>query len=200
MEHCRQHDLGLKLSNAQRERALGLGIREMTWTYDPLQSRNAHFNFAKLGIVSDTYKVDFYGPETSSLLHRNGTDRLWVTWPLRRGGTGCGQTREREARCLRHSCSARELNGDGRPARGPGGIAGAAAGEHRDSWEILDVERTEMDWPRNGVGDAGRSRRRRGGSRRSFAGRFGQGPGVSAGTWDGANLLLETVIGTDTAH
>ena len=54
----------------------------MTWTYDPLQSRNAHFNFSKLGVVSETYKVDFYGPETSSMLHRNGTDRLWVRWAL----------------------------------------------------------------------------------------------------------------------
>jgi predicted GNAT superfamily acetyltransferase len=59
-----------------------MGIHEMTWTFDPLQSRNAHFNFSKLGVVSDTYKVDFYGPETSSMLHRNGTDRLWVRWIL----------------------------------------------------------------------------------------------------------------------
>ena len=54
----------------------------MTWTFDPLQSRNAHLNFAKLGVVSESYKVDFYGAETSSVLHRNSTDRLWVTWPL----------------------------------------------------------------------------------------------------------------------
>jgi predicted GNAT superfamily acetyltransferase len=54
----------------------------MTWTFDPLQSKNAHLNFAKLGVVSESYKADFYGPETSSVLHRNGTDRLWVTWPL----------------------------------------------------------------------------------------------------------------------
>jgi predicted GNAT superfamily acetyltransferase len=33
-------------------------------------------------VVSDVYKIDFYGPETSSVLHRNGTDRLWVRWPL----------------------------------------------------------------------------------------------------------------------
>ena len=32
--------------------------------------------------MSDTYKIDFYGPETSSVLHRIGTDRLWVTWLL----------------------------------------------------------------------------------------------------------------------
>ena len=106
-ELYRDSDLGYKLKLAQRERALALRIddgriengrtgdtrihdprvndvriHEMTWTFDPLQSRNAHLNFAKLGVVSETYKPDFYGPETSSILHRNGTDRLWVTWPL----------------------------------------------------------------------------------------------------------------------
>ena len=81
-EPYRDLDLGYKLKLAQRERALALRVPEMTWTYDPLQSRNAHLNFGKLGVVSETYKVDFYGPETSSILHQNGTDRLWVRWPL----------------------------------------------------------------------------------------------------------------------
>jgi predicted GNAT superfamily acetyltransferase len=88
----RNSRLGYKLKLAQRERAMALRIdddrnndlriHEMTWTFDPLQSKNAHLNFAKLGVVSENYKVDFYGPETSSVLHRNATDRLWVTWPL----------------------------------------------------------------------------------------------------------------------
>jgi len=97
LEPYRRLDLGYRLKLAQRERALAirihaggpngsrlgeLGPEEVTWTFDPLQSRNAHLNFAKLGVVCDTYKVDFYGPETSSMLHRNGTDRLWVRWPL----------------------------------------------------------------------------------------------------------------------
>jgi predicted GNAT superfamily acetyltransferase len=82
LDAYRHLDLGSRLKQAQRERAMSMGIHEMTWTYDPLQSRNAHFNFSKLGIVSDTYKTDFYGPETSSILHRNGTDRLWVRWML----------------------------------------------------------------------------------------------------------------------
>lgn len=82
LEAYRHLDLGLRLKQAQRERAMAMGVHEMTWTFDPLQSRNAHFNFSKLGVVSDTYKVDFYGPETSSPLHRNGTDRLWVRWIL----------------------------------------------------------------------------------------------------------------------
>jgi predicted GNAT superfamily acetyltransferase len=78
----RDLNLGYQLKLAQRERALAMGISEMSWTFDPLQSRNAHFNFAKLGVVSDRYKVDFYGQDSSSVLHQNGTDRLWLTWPL----------------------------------------------------------------------------------------------------------------------
>jgi predicted GNAT superfamily acetyltransferase len=91
-ESYRDVDLGYKLKLAQRERVLALRIHdsrindcrisEMTWTFDPLQSKNAHLNFGKLGVVSDKYKIDFYGAETSSVLHRNGTDRLWVKWPL----------------------------------------------------------------------------------------------------------------------
>ena len=81
-EPYRDLDLGYKLKLAQRERALAMHVPEMTWTFDPLQSRNAHLNFGKLGVVSETYRVNFYGPETSSVLHRNGTDRLWVRWPL----------------------------------------------------------------------------------------------------------------------
>ena len=82
LDAYRHLDLGSRLKQAQRERAMAMGVHEMTWTYDPLQSRNAHFNFSKLGVISETYRVDFYGPETSSILHRNGTDRLWVRWIL----------------------------------------------------------------------------------------------------------------------
>lgn len=77
----RSTGLGYKLKLAQREAALANGIKRITWTFDPLQSANAHFNFGKLGVVADSYKINYYG-ETSSLLHRTGTDRLWVTWWL----------------------------------------------------------------------------------------------------------------------
>jgi predicted GNAT superfamily acetyltransferase len=149
LERYRQHDLGLKLKHAQRERALGLGIREMTWTYDPLQSRNAHFNFAKLGIVSDTYKVDFYGPETSSVLHRNGTDRLWVRWLLdsrRVGDRIAGKdTRAETLDALRHLAPLVSFNGDGRPARAdPAESLGRQRVSIEIPGEILDVERSDM--------------------------------------------------------
>jgi predicted GNAT superfamily acetyltransferase len=79
-EH-RSHGLGYKLKLAQRQGALARGIDRITWTFDPLQSRNAYLNFAKLGVVSNRYKNNYYG-ETSSFLHTIGTDRLWVTWDL----------------------------------------------------------------------------------------------------------------------
>ncbi|PYS99769.1 MAG: hypothetical protein DMF63_09700 [Acidobacteria bacterium] len=77
----RRHNLGFRLKAEQRKRVLADGLTDrMTWTFDPLQSLNAHFNFAKLGVVSDTYKINVYGEEGASFLHRNGTDRLFVTW------------------------------------------------------------------------------------------------------------------------
>jgi predicted GNAT superfamily acetyltransferase len=73
--------LGFYLKLAQRDFALGRGLDEITWTYDPLQSLNAHLNFGKLGVISRRYIVNFYGEETSSPLHQGfGTDRLWVNW------------------------------------------------------------------------------------------------------------------------
>ena len=77
----RSNNLGYLLKCAQRDAALALGVKRITWTFDPLQSRNAHFNFSKLGVIADRYYVDYYGV-TSSFLHRYGTDRLWVTWLL----------------------------------------------------------------------------------------------------------------------
>jgi predicted GNAT superfamily acetyltransferase len=78
----RSHQLGFKLKLAQRECVLAQGINRISWTFDPLQSLNAHLNFSKLGVIADRYRINFYGEATSSFLHQIGTDRLWVTWLL----------------------------------------------------------------------------------------------------------------------
>jgi chorismate synthase len=80
-EEYRSKNLGYLLKLAQRDAAVARGVKRITWTFDPLQSRNAHFNFGKLGVIAERYYVDYYGV-TSSFLHRFGTDRLWVTWLL----------------------------------------------------------------------------------------------------------------------
>ena len=76
----RNLDLGRRLKLAQRDHVIAQGIDLITWTFDPLQSLNAHFNFNKLGVVADRYLPDFYGDEPASFLHQTGTDRLWVSW------------------------------------------------------------------------------------------------------------------------
>ena len=79
----REHGVGHKLKLAQREQALAKGFTCITWTFDPLQSPNAYLNFTKLGVIASDYKINFYGEQTSSALHRFiGTDRLWVSWFL----------------------------------------------------------------------------------------------------------------------
>lgn len=149
LEPYRQLDLGHKLKLAQRERALALGIREMTWTYDPLQSRNAHFNFAKLGVISETYKVDFYGAESSSMLHRNSTDRLWVRWLLNsrrvRDRITGKDGRAEVLDTLRHLSPLVRFNGDGRPVRAD--LKEALARERvkiEIPGDILEVEESDM--------------------------------------------------------
>jgi predicted GNAT superfamily acetyltransferase len=118
----REFGLGYRLKLAQRERALAMGITDMTWTFDPLRSLNAHLNFSKLGVISDSYRVDFYGPQTSSHLHTNGTDRLWVTWRMAEprvqqrlnGKNGSAEALD----ALEHLEPLIRFNGDGKPAEG----------------------------------------------------------------------------------
>ncbi|HEX4913851.1 MAG TPA: hypothetical protein VFV51_07830 [Vicinamibacterales bacterium] len=74
--------LGYRLKLAQRERALKQGLDLIEWTFDPLQAMNAHFNFAKLGGVSDEYAVNFYGESTSALHRGTPTDRLVLSWKI----------------------------------------------------------------------------------------------------------------------
>ncbi|HEX5885441.1 MAG TPA: GNAT family N-acetyltransferase [Pyrinomonadaceae bacterium] len=80
----RNFDLGRRLKLAQREHVMAQGIGLISWTFDPLQSLNAHFNFSKLGVIADRYLPNFYGEDAASFLHQTGTDRLWVSWLVSR--------------------------------------------------------------------------------------------------------------------
>jgi len=79
--------VGARLKWAQRERALREGRKLIKWTWDPMQSRNAHFNLNRLGVTVDTYAENFYGIDysaDSSIKERLGlpSDRLFATWNL----------------------------------------------------------------------------------------------------------------------
>ncbi len=139
--------LGYRLKVAQRQRALALGIKEVTWTFDPLRSRNAHLNFSRLGVVSDSYRVNFYGEQTSSPLHTNGTDRFWVTWHLadpRVEARIKGKDFRLEALdALAHVEPLVRFNGDGNPAEGD---LESALSRQRVAIEIPgDMDRVERD-------------------------------------------------------
>jgi chorismate synthase len=74
--------VGARLKWAQREDALSRGLSLITWTYDPLQARNANLNLRRLGGVAVEYLPNFYGITTSALHHGLPTDRLLVRWDL----------------------------------------------------------------------------------------------------------------------
>ncbi len=75
--------VGMRLKLAQRVFVLAQGLDRMTWTFDPLESANAHLNIAKLGGTSDTYLPDFYGAMPEALNAGLPSDRLLVAWHLR---------------------------------------------------------------------------------------------------------------------
>jgi predicted GNAT superfamily acetyltransferase len=74
--------VGVRLKMQQREDALARGISLITWTYDPMQARNAHLNLRRLGAVAAEFLPNFYGVTTSPLHHGLPTDRLLVKWDL----------------------------------------------------------------------------------------------------------------------
>jgi len=76
--------LGKRLKRAQRDEALRRGYDLITWTYDPLQTRNANLNLQALGAVARTYLPNFYGL-TPALCLEPGipTDRLLIEWPIK---------------------------------------------------------------------------------------------------------------------
>ncbi|HET9530695.1 MAG TPA: GNAT family N-acetyltransferase [Blastocatellia bacterium] len=81
LEDLRHKDIGYRIKLAQRERALESGIPLIIWTFDPLQSRNAHFNINKLGAIIRRYEVNYYGEGVSTVFDANvPTDRVFAEW------------------------------------------------------------------------------------------------------------------------
>jgi predicted GNAT superfamily acetyltransferase len=82
IEEYRNRDVGLRLKLQQRQEALAGQIDLIAWTFDPMQSINAHFNVHKLGVTIREYEENVYGL-TSSPLHQGlPTDRFVAAWYL----------------------------------------------------------------------------------------------------------------------
>jgi predicted GNAT superfamily acetyltransferase len=80
--------VGARLKWAQRARAITEGRRFISWTWDPVQSRNAHFNINRLGVTVRRYAANYYGTDYSTATGKFGeplgldSDRLVAEWSL----------------------------------------------------------------------------------------------------------------------
>ncbi len=74
--------VGYRLKLAQREHVLNQGIEVVTWTFDPLESRNAHFNLNKLGAVVTRYMPNYYGEFRDQRNRGLASDRFLCEWHL----------------------------------------------------------------------------------------------------------------------
>ena len=77
---CWSRNVGYRLKLAQRDRVLAQGLDLITWTFDPLESRNARLNFHKLGATCNTYLRDLYGQMRDGLNVGLPSDRFQVDW------------------------------------------------------------------------------------------------------------------------
>ena len=78
----RDFGLGFALKRAQWQMVRHQGLDHVTWTYDPLLSRNAYLNIAKLGAVCNTYRPSEYGDMRDGLNAGLPSDRFQVDWWL----------------------------------------------------------------------------------------------------------------------
>ncbi|MCA2000791.1 MAG: GNAT family N-acetyltransferase [Chloroflexi bacterium] len=76
----RDSGVGFALKRAQWQMARRQEIDRVTWTYDPLLSRNAYLNIAKLGAVCETYRRSEYGDMRDGLNAGLPSDRFQVDW------------------------------------------------------------------------------------------------------------------------
>jgi predicted GNAT superfamily acetyltransferase len=74
--------LGRVLKQHQREWALARDVGHITWTFDPLVARNAHFNLRTLGTRVTEYLVNHYGAMDDGINRGDETDRVMVSWAL----------------------------------------------------------------------------------------------------------------------
>jgi predicted GNAT superfamily acetyltransferase len=78
----RSHGLGFALKRAQWQMVRRQGIGHITWTYDPLLSRNAWLNITRLGAVCSRYLENYYGEMNDELNAGLPSDRFEVDWWL----------------------------------------------------------------------------------------------------------------------
>ncbi len=75
---ARDSGIGFALKRAQWQIVRQQGIDRITWTYDPLMSRNGRLNIGRLGAVCNTFLRSLYGEMRDGLNAGLPSDRLQV--------------------------------------------------------------------------------------------------------------------------
>ena len=76
--------IGLELKQAQRNDARRLGYPLVSWTFDPLEARNAYINLHRLGCIARLYDRNHYGQMEDELNRGLPSDRFEAEWWLDR--------------------------------------------------------------------------------------------------------------------
>jgi predicted GNAT superfamily acetyltransferase len=76
--------IGIALKQAQQQDALRLGYELVTWTFDPLEARNAYINLHRLGCIARVYDRNHYGAMEDDLNRGLPSDRFEAEWWLRK--------------------------------------------------------------------------------------------------------------------
>lgn len=76
--------IGIELKRAQQKDAQRLGYPLVSWTFDPLEARNAYINLHRLGCVARLYDRNHYGEMEDELNRGLPSDRFEAEWWLDR--------------------------------------------------------------------------------------------------------------------
>lgn len=120
---ARKHNVGFALKLHQRAWALHRDVSTIEWTFDPLVSRNAYFNIAKLAADPAEYLPNFYGGMGDVINGTDDSDRLLVRWDLRSAAVaaacaGRARLADRAAEQARGAVVALDIAPDGSPLSG----------------------------------------------------------------------------------
>ncbi|WP_329082165.1 GNAT family N-acetyltransferase [Streptosporangium sp. NBC_01469] len=119
------HGAGFALKTHQRAWALERGLERITWTYDPLVRRNAHFNLARLGARPEEYLPSFYGTMSDEINAGDESDRVLAVWRLTAPHVLAAVRGEPHRPVIPADAVAGLRERDGRPVRGPADAASA---------------------------------------------------------------------------
>ncbi len=110
--------IGVELKQAQRRDALRLGYQLVSWTFDPLEARNAYINLHRLGCIARLYDRNHYGEMEDELNRGLPSDRFEAEWWL---------DKPKPAVPPGEPAVMLRLAGDGQPIREPVDLATAPA-------------------------------------------------------------------------